>query len=240
MPRFGSSWESLKKGFRKAAPKGVFDLAMHAREAQLRIQSRHFLDFVFVHINKCGGTSVERALGVPFLNHRTAEEHRTLIGQKRFDERYRFTVVRNPYERMHSLFLYRHKTLDGPLEYRQQRFREWLEEVRANIAGERNKFLAPARDWIVDPSTGEILVEHAYTLETLGEQWPQLRERLPRATALDHLNRKAGTRVARELYDESSFATVAELFAEDFALFGYNPDPAADGIPEQPIVDFGK
>lgn len=80
-------------------------LGMSARGAYL-IQQRFFSSFIFVHINKCGGTSIQRALGIPVKDHDTALERKRKIG-RRWDSLYKFSVIRHPYYRVESLDRYR-------------------------------------------------------------------------------------------------------------------------------------
>ena len=72
--------------------------------------------FIFVHIPKNAGTSIELALKDyctaesllrPDTNpHETAVEARVRIGKEKFDEYFKFAVCRNPYDRELSYFFY--------------------------------------------------------------------------------------------------------------------------------------
>lgn len=60
---------------------------------------------IFVHIQKTGGTAVNRALGVedsPQEKHRSALELKELYGAEAWDECYKFAFVRNPWARLVS------------------------------------------------------------------------------------------------------------------------------------------
>lgn len=52
---------------------------------------RVYLDpFVFIHINKTGGSSISTALRLP-IEHKTAAEKIAQIGARRWDRRFTFT-----------------------------------------------------------------------------------------------------------------------------------------------------
>ena len=60
---------------------------------------------IFVHIQKTGGTAINRALGTedhPKEKHRTASELKSLYGATAWDESYKFAFVRNPWDRLVS------------------------------------------------------------------------------------------------------------------------------------------
>jgi hypothetical protein len=72
--------------------------------------------FIFIHIPKTGGTSIESALKDYCIaeslsrpgsdTHASAISTRVLYGKEKFDKYFKFAVVRNPYERELSYFFY--------------------------------------------------------------------------------------------------------------------------------------
>jgi hypothetical protein len=75
-------------------------------------------DFVFVHVPRTGGKSITRMLlrhgqesvpGQP-SRHTTAREARALLGEARWSRAYRFGFVRNPWDRLLSLYLFHLQT----------------------------------------------------------------------------------------------------------------------------------
>lgn len=104
--------------------------------------------YVFVHIHKCAGTSIEVALGkalrhndivlgstksgekyqdffkraIGLNKHSTALEARKFLGEAMYDKFYKFAFVRHPVDRLHSLYSYALKLAhDAPLSEEEQR-----------------------------------------------------------------------------------------------------------------------
>jgi len=68
------------------------------------IKYRHFDRFVFIHINKTGGSSIEKALNIP-LEHKTALEKISEIGHINWTMKHSFTVIRNPWDKVVSHYI---------------------------------------------------------------------------------------------------------------------------------------
>ena len=56
------------------------------------LRHRYVDDFIFIHINKTGGSSIEHALGIPF-GHRTALEVIGDVGEALWREKLTFCFV---------------------------------------------------------------------------------------------------------------------------------------------------
>ena len=74
---------------------------------------------IFVHIPKTGGTSIEKALKLTSrekgygvnkekkaVQHYDYNEYRNSLGSEKFDKYYKFTISRNPYEKVISEFFW--------------------------------------------------------------------------------------------------------------------------------------
>lgn len=176
--------------------------------------------FCFIHINKCGGTSVERALGLPLM-HDTALERIEKIGQARWDACHTFTIVRNPYDKVLSHYRYRVKTNQTGMGETDIPLNEWI----ARAYGEKDpkyhdrpRFFAPCLHWITD-ETGKIIVDQICKLETIEEDWKAVKQKTGITVDLPRENTTRASR-ADEL-DAASLDIIEEQFAKDFETFGY-------------------
>ncbi len=190
-----------------------------------RLHTKYFASFFFVHINKTGGTSIERALGLPF-QHRTALQIRADAGLERWERRFSFAFVRNPWDKVSSHYHFRVKTNQTALRENPVSFQEW---VRLAYGAHDPRYydqpmmFMPQTHWICDEK-GRMLVDFVGRFERLEADFQEVCQRLDRKARLPHLK---GTRHDyRELYSDDTAEIVARAFAEDLERFGYRFDPA--------------
>lgn len=193
-----------------------------AMEKIAKLRARYYLKYAFVHINKTGGSSVEQALGLPF-QHKTALELRDEMGAARWQRRFTFTIVRNPWDRAVSHFYYRVMTNQTGLGDGHLGFDEWVERVYVDrdpkYHDQPSRFM-PQLDWITD-ADGKVLVEMVGRYESLERDFAQICKRIEREASLPRL--KASRRPHyREAYNDRSAEIVAQWFAKDIAAFEYS------------------
>lgn len=139
-------------------------------------------NYAFIHINKCGGTSVENALGIP-KTHDTARQRIRRVGIKRWQNMYTFSVVRNPYARAISHYHYRRdhdKNDQNILANSNLSIDSWIQATY----GDQNPtyFYNPIMfdscyDWL-RYDNGDLAVTDAYRLEELEDNWPKIIENI--------------------------------------------------------------
>jgi chondroitin 4-sulfotransferase 11 len=185
------------------------------------IRVKYFLDYVFIHINKTGGSSVEKALGFPF-QHKTALTLRSEIGVRRWAERFSFSVVRNPWDKVASHYHHRVRTNQSGLRDSPIDFNEWVKRAygeRDPRYYDREDMFMPQTDWLCD-DTGAIIVDFVAKFENLEEDFRTICDVLGRTATLSHLKRSAN-RDYRNVYDDAAIHIVRGHFADDIANFGY-------------------
>ncbi|HTU69044.1 MAG TPA: sulfotransferase family 2 domain-containing protein [Candidatus Baltobacteraceae bacterium] len=200
----------------------------------------HSLRCVFIHIPKCGGTSIEDVLWPgprttnelwggfvdaycnPYqtggLQHLTAALVRKVIGEETFERYYRFAVVRNPWDRAVSQFVFLRRRpdlqaflgIDGDAT-----FKAYLRAIRARAHVQwepQYRFLYDTND--------RILVDDVLRFEQLDASIAQVFDRLGVLGPLPHRN--AGERESLQAYyDDEARELVAEWYAQDVHRFGY-------------------
>ena len=194
---------------------------------------------IFIHINKCAGTSVSLALDMLQV-HISAEllfsdelyndkqftgwrgwesgqrrnEHNWMPlddVRKFWHDYFKFTVVRNPWERVVSDYYYCQKIGINSADVT---FKEEVERT----AQDTSRWKSPCLDWIT--IDGENQMDMVLRFENLQQDFKTLCERLNVTATLEHKNMTEHKHYT-EYYDDETKQIVAEKYAKDIEYFGY-------------------
>jgi len=184
----------------------------------------HKCKFVFVHINKTGGTSIEEILKKLSRNlngkHHFIQEYRKLADAKHgFENYFKFTIVRNPWDRLLSNYFYKKLNYNNLIQ--DLSFKKWItNSCDRNYSFENCLSRHTQLDWIVDEN-GEVVVDFIGKFENLQEDFDTICDKIgiPRQK-LPHKN-KSKHKHYTEYYDDETRAIVAEKYAKDIEYFGY-------------------
>ena len=194
---------------------------LHIKPAPLRQGSNG--PFIFIHINKTAGTSIGNAIGLPIKHHRTAREVIAKVGRDKWDKAYKFTLVRNPWDKVVSHYEYRRKRNKTEVATRNVSFSEW---VKTTYGPEKDPFyynnpraFQAQVEWLKDDE-GKISIDFIGKFETIGEDFEQIKSAIGIEAELPHLNasKRAGY---QSYYDDETREIVAQWFHEDIETFGY-------------------
>lgn len=200
------------------------------------------LNTIFVHAPKTAGQSIEQVflrklglswqqrsllllrpnndpnLGPSRLAHLLAREYyeRNYLSEKEFSLHFRFSVVRNPYDRLVSQYKFRYQSAGFS-------FHAFVARLQARFAErvEPPRHLAPQHDFLFS-ATGSLLMDAVIRFERLDEEVaPIFRRIFGESVPLPVVNRAADRTPAREFYDDVTKRTVARLYEADFDSFKY-------------------
>jgi len=202
---------------------------------------------LFFHIGKTAGTSIEQWLHpVPmdqvkldrerlygfdsghcvYLQHATPALLRELLGEDLFELCYRFTVVRNPFARMLSVYYFH-------LQDHQRDFGSFEQYLRALPAHFREPTIENGRLHL--PQThytqidGQPCCHAVIRFEDLPGSLKPVAERLgitrPLPFVNTYRNPARGYRPVSSFYTPETTRLLLDVFAEDFETFGYSTDP---------------
>ncbi len=200
--------------------------------------------FVYVHIQKTGGTSVKNALratvvdsypafGMPLAGvdpikgpHAHAVDIRTCIGTERWESYYTFAFVRNPWARLVSWYqcCMHHPANDFRRFVR--RHAVTFDRLFELSGTETSRLWVNQLDYLSD-STGTVLVKCIGRYERLKDDFAGVCKVVGLHAELPHVNRGPVVDY-REFYTEHTKQIVRERFAKDIEAFGYTFDGSAD------------
>ncbi|MCG7199107.1 sulfotransferase family protein [Marinobacter pelagius] len=222
---------------------------------------------IFVHIPKCGGQSIEdifirengltwktraplllrknrdQKKGPPRLAHLTYVEYISLgyISPKMMKEYTKFSIVRDPYKRVESL--YKFLGYDAAIPF--ERFICEIFRPQMENKGKLHWFLKPQVDYLRD-EYGVIKVDHVVKLEQLSEEMPKVLEEIGlKVDKIPHINKSSARGKLKTLafrlfhaingcftwalnvdseiaWTEDLLTVVNEYYADDFDQFDYS------------------
>ncbi len=191
-----------------------------AVEQLLRPDSRNALDTDWENL-----FGVDRSTGV-FLQHATAPMVRDLVGEKVFEDYYNFTVVRNPFSRLASVYYYLY-------DQHQKQFGSFENYILSLPKMLKNKSLYKGSHHIPQTFYTHIndhpVCDHIAYFEHLPQSLNPVRELLGLQASLKKLNVNRNPnrpdRPVYKLFTPEMVQVVRETFEKEFDLLGYSPDP---------------
>lgn len=207
------------------------------RKIWVHRRRRHFLDagVAMVHVPRSAGTSLSTTLYGTMLGHFTVQDLIS-VGSEAILALPRFTVVRNPWSRAVSAWSFARagggRAVAGqprvpiahPELYRCPAFASFDRFVNEWLASQRLETLdvvfRPQADYVQDRD-GTMAFDHVGRFEQLGDTLGWLSDTLGRKFATHHTNSsEAGD--YRQYYTPELRHRVAEVYARDIALLGYD------------------
>jgi hypothetical protein len=179
--------------------------------------------FIFIHITKTAGTSIGNAIGLPVKHHLTAKEVIAKIGKQKWNEAYKFTFVRNPWDKMVSLYEYRRRKDKTKITSRDIAFTEWVKLTIGPLSDpfyyNNVKSFQPQVEWLKDDA-GNMTIDFIGRFESINDDFEQIRQIIGTSEELPHLNATVRSNY-RDYYTEETRQIVASWYHEDIEVFGY-------------------
>lgn len=184
---------------------------------------------VFVHITKSAGTSLALSLFGELPYHYTAQKYRVIYGKRDFDRFFKFTFVRNPWDRLYSSYSYLKgggwnkddaawaKEHLSELKDFEDFVMNWLSKKR--LASHIH--LWPQSKFICD-RRGLPIIDYLGYFETINDDFKYIVSRLNlHSRDLKHTNQsnRAGY---TNVFTKKMRDKVANLYSQDISNFGYD------------------
>ena len=181
-------------------------------------------NYIFIHINKTGGTSVAEAIGLPTKRHLQVREVISIIGENEFKEAYVFSVVRNPWSKVVSHYKYRVKTNQSNMADNHISFKDWVKQTYGDnknpIYYDNPRMFDTQSEWFKDDK-GNIRVSNILKFESLNSDFLRVAKFLGIENRLPHLNATKKEPYSK-FYDNQTVEIVRKWFKEDIERFNYD------------------
>ena len=184
---------------------------------------------IFVHIPKVAGVSINKALfGNLGGGHRAILDYSLIFGKNEFKSYYKFTFVRNPWDRLLSAYLFlkegglhkndanwSEKELSGLSNF-DEFVKNWVNKI--NI--EKGIHFKPQYKFIT--INGKIAVDDVYKVENINLDFEKICGKLNVQNRLQFLNKtKSKTKNYRNYYNDETKKIVEKVYKKDIKLFNY-------------------
>ena len=177
---------------------------------------------LFIYINKTGGSSICAALNLP-KQHSTARELAKEVGESAWRKSFKFSFVRNPWDKVVSQYHYRVKRDQTLLGSVPVTFPDWVRLTyrdRDERWYDKPKMFLSQFDWLVSEN-GRMELDFVGRFENMSVDFAALAVHLGAVgDPFPHLNATVRGHYC-EYYDSESEEIVRENFASDLVVFGY-------------------
>ncbi len=208
----------------------------------------HKYQCIFVEVPKTGSTSIRSIIGNPKKPHLDAVEIKKLLtthwpfrfynpvfnflyqkfvseqkqlhlGEKLFSHYFKFGFVRNPWDRVVSLFERKEGIqMKGTMTFPE--FVDWIQyssDTCVHPSRHKNQM-----DWFTNDN-GDFIVDFIGKFENIEQDWEKIAREIGAPPHLPHKNkkRKKGKNF-KDYYDERTKEVIREKFGKDIEYFGYS------------------
>lgn len=199
------------------------------------------LKLIFVHVPKTAGTSFEYALGMhgardniglmPYthqqknmnylfgggLQHLTAKEILTSVGKYTFSSFFKFSIIRNPYERFVSFVAWNQPDKSQTLTRKE--FVDFIDRSKHRFRFIFDKMLYPQCKFLYIRKN--LAVDLLIRYEKLNEGVAMLEKQLNKKMTIDK-RMCSNHEEFKYYYDSRSYKLIQSIYRRDFYYFGYD------------------
>ena len=189
---------------------------------------------IYIHIPKNAGQSIEKALfegkkvgHVPLRNYESHDKNR-------FNRYFKFTIVRNPWDRMVSAYQYLIRGGKNNVDSAWAKlhlapfkdFQEFLYELNDR------KFRSIVLSWqhfrpqiyYMKDCHNRINIDYIGRFENLAADFNYITKKIGSVHSLPHENKSVRKRNWKEYYNRDTFKMLEDKYKEDIYTLGYNSD----------------
>jgi hypothetical protein len=186
---------------------------------------------IFVHIPRCGGVSINKALfGNLVGGHTSLEQYLYIFEPKAIASYFKFTIVRNPWDRLVSAFYFLKKGgfNDSNKKWAEENlghFEDFGSFVKQWVNKEniwKYGHFKPQYYYITDPGN-KIKLDYIAFFENIDDDFSYITKRIGKICKLGHEN-ITQRKDYQCYYNDETRQIVSEAYAKDIELLSYNFD----------------
>lgn len=187
---------------------------------------------IFIHIPKTAGISLSKSLFGEDndTNHLSLRRYRLIFNESDFFQYYKFTIVRNPWDKLFSCYRFLNRGGTTPFH------KLWRENVLLNFDN-FNDFVKKwvnkhniysfshflPQHWFLSLNTFEPQIDFIGKFENLEDDFLKIKNKLDIDFNLMHLNQSDKIKKNYfDFYNQESIDIVSEVYKEDINLFNYD------------------
>lgn len=187
---------------------------------------------LFIHVPKCAGTSLNRAMyGCRAGGHLNMRQYQMIMPTSFWADAFCYTFVRNPFDRLHSAYRFLRQggmteadqSFAREHECLQLPFHEFVKAADATPTLWQYWHFMPQVSFLKS-IRGKIELDFIGRLERIDADLEVVRQHVTNKEPLEHLNASAGGNQSRgyhAAYDGESRAIAERRYAEDLSLLNY-------------------
>jgi len=189
---------------------------------------------IFIHIPKTAGISISTSLySCIAAGHKGMSHYQYVFSKKDFDNYFKFTFVRNPWDRLFSAYTYLKKGGRARedrifssehlshIDSFEQFVMEWLTEK--NI--QKGIHFIPQTDMLFLPGTSIIPVDFLGFFENIEEDFQFVAKKMNKTVAMQHLNASSSKHAEyKNHYTQAMINIAATVYQADIDALGYSFD----------------
>jgi len=184
-------------------------------------------DVIHIHITKTAGTSLQLSMKFNKVaqsnktkKHYFVKEVIDIVGQEHWDKTFKFTFVRNPWDRLYSLYRYKQRKKSIATEEQGNSFGLWLKSAIRNQEGNPYQVSRSQMEWI-NNFDEKIDLDFIGRFESLEPDVKKLGQLLDMKISLPHINQGLPIVHYSEAYDDELEELVRTHYKEDIDMFNY-------------------
>lgn len=188
-----------------------------------------YYNCIFIHIPKAAGSAINKSLFNSIAAAHTPITHfEKIYSQNTFNRYFKFTFVRNPYDRIESAynFLIQGGINKNDLQFADTHMKSYIDinDFVINYLNESSIFSYhhfKPQVWFLKDSSGKLAVDFIGKFENLHEDFNYIKNRLGIKSELNHFNKTKKGSYKKVFLNSEAKRKIARLYSEDFLKLDY-------------------